>query len=158
VSGEIGTASLEHASESLAHGQCLCGQVRYAVSGSLGEVRYCHCSRCRRATGSAFSANARVPAGRFALLAGREFVREYEERPGIFRAFCSVCGSPLYARLDREPEHLRVRIGGLSGALDVEIAAHVWVASKSGWHAITDALPQHAEAAPRPPSPEESPP
>ena len=32
-------------------GQCLCGTVRHQVTGPLGEVRYCHCQMCRRATG-----------------------------------------------------------------------------------------------------------
>lgn len=136
----------DESSGSLAEGQCLCGKVRYQVAGSLGDVRYCHCTRCQRATGSAFSANARIPAVRFALLAGREFLREYEEAPGIFRAFCSVCGSPVYARLDRDSEHIRVRIGGLAGDVDVRVTAHVWVASKSSWYSIADALPRHSES------------
>jgi hypothetical protein len=138
--------SHDKSSESVAAGQCLCGKVRYQVAGSLGEVRYCHCTRCQRATGSAFSANARIPAVRFALLAGQELVREYEERPGIFRAFCSVCGSPVYARLGREPEDIRVRIGGLSGELDVRIPAHVWASSKSSWYSIADTLPRYSES------------
>lgn len=133
--------------EAVAEGRCLCGRVRYRVTGSLGEVRYCHCTRCRQTSGSAFSANARIPASRFALLAGREVVREYEHDPGVFRAFCAVCGSPLHARLDREPEHVRVRIGGLEGDLDVRITGHVWVSSGSSWYAIRDDLPRHPKAA-----------
>ena len=135
----------------MADGQCLCGKVRYEVSGSLGDVRYCHCSRCRRATGSAFSANAKIPARRFALLAGQERVREYEEKAGTFRAFCASCGSPIYARLDREPEHIRVRLGGLSGELDARITAHVWLSSKSSWYEIADSLPRYSESAEGPP-------
>ena len=131
----------------IAAGQCLCGSVRYQVSGSLGEVRYCHCSRCRTATGSAFSANAKIPVARFALLAGEELLREYEDPVGTFRVFCSVCGSPLFARINREPEHVRVRLGGLSGQLDVRITAHVWVSSKSTWYSIADGLPQHLQSA-----------
>jgi hypothetical protein len=81
------------------------------------------------------------------LLDGRELLREYEDPTGTFRIFCSVCGSPLFARLDREPDHIRVRLGGLSGQLDVRITAHVWVSSKSSWFSITDGLPQHLHSA-----------
>ena len=58
-----------------ADGQCLCGEVRYRVAGSIGEVRLCHCTRCQRATGSAFSANARILAASFTLLDGQKSVR-----------------------------------------------------------------------------------
>jgi hypothetical protein len=126
-------------------GQCLCGTVRYEVSGSLGEVRYCHCSRCRHATGSAFSANAKIARANFRIVSGQVAIREYEERPGIFRAFCSICGSPVYARLGRDPDNIRVRLGGLSGEVDVRIAGHVWVSSKSSWYEIEDSLPCYAE-------------
>jgi hypothetical protein len=145
-------AERERASERIAEGQCLCGNVRYQVAGSLGEVRYCHCDRCRRASGSAFTANAKVPADRFTTLSGQESIQRYEARPGDFTAFCSNCGSPLYATVGREPDHVRIRIGGLSGELDVEITAHVWVSSKSSWYAITDTLPCYPEAiqGPRP--------
>jgi hypothetical protein len=44
-------------------GQCLCGKVRFEVSGSLGDVRLCYCELCRRANGTVFSANVRVPIG-----------------------------------------------------------------------------------------------
>ena len=43
-------------------GKCLCGKVRYEINGRLGPVVYCHCSMCRRATGSAFATNASVRA------------------------------------------------------------------------------------------------
>jgi len=46
--------------EGMSKGRCLCGEVQFSVAGHMGEVRYCHCSMCRRVTGSAFSANARV--------------------------------------------------------------------------------------------------
>jgi hypothetical protein len=59
-------------------GQCLCGGVRFEVDGELGEARLCYCTLCRRANGSAFSANVRVPIKRHRLLAGREQIREYE--------------------------------------------------------------------------------
>jgi hypothetical protein len=133
----------------MADGRCLCGVVAYEVRGSLGEVRYCHCSRCRRATGSAFSANARIRERDFRVLAGLNSIREYEENSGVFRAFCVVCGSPIYARLDRDPEHVRIRLGGLSGNIDARITSHVWVSSKASWYQIEDSLPRHAEAAPQ---------
>ncbi|MEM8862912.1 MAG: GFA family protein, partial [Chloroflexota bacterium] len=92
-------------------GKCLCEKVQFQVTGSFGEVRYCHCSQCRRMTGSAFSANAKVSKGAWELTQGEEHIREFEHKPGIFRGFCSNCGSPVYSRLAWDPDHMRVRLG-----------------------------------------------
>jgi hypothetical protein len=131
----------------MVNGQCLCGKVRFVVSGNLGEVRLCYCELCRRANGTAFSANARVPKASYQLLSGTDVVREYESSPGVFRAFCSICGSPVFARVNRDPEFIRVRLGTLTQNAEATITAHVWVHGKPSWYAIHDALPQHQDGA-----------
>ena len=128
-------------------GQCLCGRVKFEVSGELGSTRLCYCELCHRANGSAFSANVRVPASSYTLLSGQDVIREYESSPGAFRAFCSMCGSPVYARVASDPDHTRVRLGTLQQDAAATVAAHVWVRSKPGWYTIVDDLPQHPQAA-----------
>ena len=59
-------------------GRCLCGGVQFEVHGELGETRLCYCELCRRANGSAFSANVPIPLERYRLLSGRELIREFE--------------------------------------------------------------------------------
>jgi len=133
----------------MAAGSCLCGRFRFTVEGSFGDVRYCHCSQCRRGNGSAFSANARVDRSQWTLEGPADGVTEYEHRPGLFKAFCSRCGSPLYARSDRDPSDVRVRLGGFEGELAAAITGHVWTSSKAPWYEIEDSLPRHPEAMPR---------
>jgi hypothetical protein len=129
-------------------GKCLCGTFEYTVEGSFGEVRYCHCSGCRRVSGTAFSANARITRSQWSLVGPRDQITEYEHphKPGRFKAFCSKCGSPLYSRSDHDPEDIRVRLGGFEGALDVRITGHVWVGSKATWYKIEDSIPCYPEA------------
>jgi hypothetical protein len=124
-------------------GQCLCGKVRFEIHGELGETRLCYCTLCRRANGSAFSANVAVPVERYRLLAGHDHIREYESSPGAFRAFCSQCGSPVHARVSRDPAHIRIRLGTLAKEARAAAVAHVWVGSKPDWYAICDDLPQY---------------
>ena len=133
----------------MVQGQCLCGKVRFEVSGDLGSTRLCYCELCRRANGSAFSANVRVPASSYRLLSGADVIREYESSPGAFRAFCSICGSPVYARVMSDPGHTRVRLGTLDQDANASVAAHVWVRSKPRWYRIGDGLPQYEQSAPR---------
>lgn len=127
-------------------GRCLCGLFRFSVDGSFGEVRYCHCSQCRRGNGSAFSANAKVHRSQWTIDGPRDEITEFEHRPGLFKAFCSRCGSPLYARSDHDPDDIRVRLGAFEGDLDVTITAHVWTSSRATWYRIDDRLPCHPEA------------
>lgn len=68
-------------------GQCSCGGVRFEISNDLGPIIYC--SMCRRATGSAFAANASVRASEFRVVTGGQLISEYQSSPGTFRLFCS---------------------------------------------------------------------
>ena len=134
----------------MATGRCLCGTFEFTVEGSFGDVRYCHCSQCRRQSGTAFTANARVHRSQWSIRGPREQIAEYEHRPGRYKAFCSRCGSPLYARSDEDPDDVRVRLGGFEGELDVRTTGHVWVDSKASWYEIEDGIPCFPEAFPTP--------
>ena len=101
----------------MALGRCQCGAFEYSVEGSLGDVRYCHCAKCRRGNGTAFTANARIHRSQWSIEGPRDLITEYEHKPGLFKAFCARCGSPLYARSSQDPDDIRVRIGGLEGPL-----------------------------------------
>ena len=131
--------------------RCLCEGVRFEITGTLGPVVYCHCSQCRRASGSAFAANADLRTRYVHWISGRELVHEYESSPGKLRAFCSRCGSPLYSRVDADPATIRVRLGSLDGDPGRRSLAHCWVSSKAPWFEISDALPRFEEAPPRSP-------
>jgi hypothetical protein len=127
---------------------CLCGGVRFEITGKIGPVVYCHCSQCRRANGSAFAANADVRTRYVQWTSGREEIREYESSPGKVRAFCSRCGSPLYSRTGADPATIRVRLGVLDGDPGRRSLAHCWVRSKAPWFEISDELPRFDEGPP----------
>jgi hypothetical protein len=123
--------------------------VRYEIDGDLGEFGCCHCRSCRKASGSAYAANAPVERARFRLLSGDATLREYESSPGKLRAFCSACGSPIYAYLTASADVLRIRLGSLDTPFAGEPRAHTWVSEKAAWERITDGVPQFPEWAPR---------
>ena len=79
-------------------GSCLCGGVRYEITGPLSSALNCHCSMCRKAHGAAFRSRARVRATDFRWVQGEELVTYYESSPGNHRGFCRACGSPLLSR------------------------------------------------------------
>lgn len=126
-------------------GRCLCGSIRFEITGKLGPIIYCHCSMCRRATGSTFATNASVLQEKLRILSGHELIKEYESSPGNRRAFCSKCGSPLYGTFADIPSVRRVRLGSLDSAERAKSVAHIWTGSKSDWFEITDDLVQFEE-------------
>jgi hypothetical protein len=130
-------------------GSCLCGRIKYALDAEPGAFGYCHCRSCRKASGSAHAANAPVERAAFRLLEGSAVIREYESSPGKFRAFCSHCGSPIYAYLSATPDVIRIRLGSLDTPFPKQPQAHTWVSDKAPWEPITDTIPQFDTWAPK---------
>ncbi len=124
-------------------GSCLCGQVTYRLEAEITELACCHCQQCRKAQGTAFATNAPVNEADFTFESGRELIREYESTPGKFRAFCSLCGSPLYSRLASRPGLLRLRIGTLDTPLPHRPDYHIFAADKAEWYTLEDEQPQY---------------
>ena len=137
-------------SEGKFQGGCLCGAFQFEVEGPLGEVRLCHCDLCKRANGSAYSANARVPLERFKVVGETKTIKEFESSPGAWKAFCSTCGSPAYSRIEWDKDFIRLRLGTLPRDVPVDITAHVWVGSKALWDRIADGLPCFEQGADSP--------
>ena len=130
-------------------GSCLCGTITYRIEGDLSDFGYCHCTSCRKASGSAHGANAGIDRTNFELSDPSRALREYESSRGKFRAFCSNCGSPIYAYLKKTPESIRVRLGTLDTPFTKQAQAHTFVADKAPWEVINDDLPQFDEWASR---------
>lgn len=122
------------------HGRCLCGDVEWTVEGPLDRMTHCHCARCRKAHGTPFATYAFARAGGVRMRgAGR--VTRYASSPGFVRGFCSRCGSVVpSAEVDGR---LEIPIGSLTTDPGTRPVAHIFVASKLPWYAITDGLPQH---------------
>ena len=123
-------------------GSCLCGSVRYEISGKPSPAVHCHCSQCRKASGASFTTNASVAKDDFSFVSGEALVGEVESSPGQFRCFCTRCGSPLIKRNEAKPDELRLRLGTLDTDPEIQVAAHIFVSSKAPWMNITDDLPQ----------------
>jgi hypothetical protein len=124
-------------------GGCLCGAVRFAyagpLGGELGAVTVCHCRQCRKAQGYAAAVAPGLACG-FVVTDGAALIREFESSPGKRRAFCGVCGSPLYSRLESRPATLRLRLGAFDALPDdLVVQAHTHTADAPAWTQADDA-------------------
>ena len=125
-------------------GRCLCGAVRYAVADEFAYAMICHCSNCRRTTGSAFKAFAGIARERLSLLKGEADTLIYGEGGANFDVHCRRCGSLLYSVV-RAGAYAHVAMGTLDDDPSIRPSMHIFVGSKAKWHAINDDLPQFDE-------------
>jgi hypothetical protein len=116
--------------------------VKYEIDSDIKKITHCHCSLCRKMSGSAFSTGATIPAASLRLVAGKELIRAWESSPGYFREFCGRCGSPILKRKAKDPENLRLRVGTLDSDPGISPSQHLHVGSKAPWMEIDDNLPQ----------------
>ena len=127
-------------------GACLCGGVRFEIDAVAGPFELCHCSRCRKLSGSAFFGGVGVRAADFQFLQGRELIRYYDapilRKPPAYRSsFCGHCGSPV-PNPSPEAEWLEVPAGLLEGDPGLRPERHIMVDCRAPWFEISDGLPQ----------------
>ncbi len=85
---------------------------------------------------------AGIPTEEFNLIQGEESVKRFIKSENTVLAFCSNCGSSLYAEKPKRGM-LHLRIGTLNEAPSLRPQFHSFVASKAEWDSICDGLPQY---------------
>lgn len=122
-------------------GGCECGAVRYAVSGPMRRVVYCHCGQCRRTSGHYVAATA---CDAEALqLSDDKGLTWYQSSPIAKRGFCSVCGASLFWKPDHG-QYVAIMAGTLDVPTGLESREHIHTADASDYYSIADGLPQFA--------------
>lgn len=112
-------------------GSCLCGAVTFEIDGKFDKFFLCHCSRCRKFSGTAHASNLFAANGTLTWLSGEDHVQFFEV-PGtrFSKNFCKVCSSPL-------PQQRGAGVMAPAGCLDtpVDIAptAHIFFADRANW-------------------------
>ncbi|GLQ88884.1 GFA family protein [Dyella flagellata] len=124
-------------------GECLCGDVRYRVEDRFLYALNCHCSQCRKATGSAFKPFAGIERDKLNVVKGQEALSMFGDEQG-HDTHCRRCGSLLYSVV-RDGQYVHVTLGTLVDEPSIRPTAHIYVGSKAAWYTITDDLPQHQE-------------
>jgi hypothetical protein len=140
--GSVVTAHANQNTRILA-GECLCRAVRYEVADAFAYALNCHCSNCRRATGSAFKPFAGIAREKLTVVDGAGDLMIYGDA-AAHDAHCCRCGSLLYS-LVRDGAYVHVTMGTLRDAPAIRPGAHIFVGSKAPWYVISDDLPQYQE-------------
>ena len=125
-------------------GSCVCGAVAFRIEGPFRGFQYCHCSRCRKKTGSSHVANIFVPVGQFHWERGEDKVRRFELPTAKYwsTAFCTDCGSAM-PWLTRNGKVMVVGAGALDGDPGVKPKFSVHYDSRAPWYVHVSDLEMH---------------
>ena len=126
-------------------GSCLCGAVRFDISGQLRGVVYCHCSQCRKQSGHYYAATS--VADDDLTVEGAEKITWYEASSSARRGFCSVCGSALFWKHNEQNE-TSVMAGAFERPSSLKGEVHIFIADKGDYYEIDDGLPQFERSTP----------
>jgi hypothetical protein len=125
-------------------GGCLCGAVRYRLRHPRAAY-WCHCTICRRASGSAALPWVTVAREDFEVVQG--VMATYASSPGVSRGFCGTCGSPILFDMARE-DAVDVTLGTLDDPDQLTPTHHIWTSTALAMaDGLGPGLPRHAAEA-----------
>jgi hypothetical protein len=117
-------------------GGCLCGLIRYRVTGPALTLYACHCTDCQKQSGSAFGMSMMFLKTQFRLLQGtprtltKTFVDDGRQK---FAHFCGDCGARIWVEFTKAPEVLNIKPGTLDDTRGLQPIGHIWTRSAQPW-------------------------
>jgi hypothetical protein len=117
-------------------GGCLCGEVRFTLTGPAKWTGYCHCHSCRKHTGAPVSAFAGFEREAVRFTRGAPAI--YASSPGVKRGFCARCGSTLTYEGERWPTEMHFHVGALDDPEAFAPTGHAFTEERVGWLHIAD--------------------
>jgi hypothetical protein len=127
-------------------GRCLCGTLRYRVSGPVRNLCYCHCESCRRSAGAPVVAWGTVDRAGFEVTHG--VLAIHRSSPDVERGICRACGTSLTYRHDRRTGEIDFTLASLDEPAGLAPQCHLWMQDKLPWVDIRDGLPRYATVPP----------
>lgn len=126
-------------------GSCLCSSIKFEVTPPFTAFRYCHCTRCQKASGAAHAANAFVPEQQFKWLAGESLIKRFN-LPGAKRfavAFCTECGTRVPHKTG---DNMLIPAGLFDGDPGARPENSIFWKSRAAWYVSPQDLPTFNEA------------
>lgn len=122
-----------------ATGSCLCGAVKYEITGSIRKVVYCHCEQCRKTSGHFVAATAVDHVDLH--ITEDSGLTWFESSDVAKRGFCNRCGSSIFWR-PAHGKYMAVMAGAIDTPTKLSSREHIYTADASDYYEINDGLPQ----------------
>lgn len=113
-------------------GSCLCGDVTFQVHAEIQSIYHCHCSLCRKQSGTAANAATLVNTQYFEWIAGEFSISCYQKPTGFRAHFCPRCGSPVPNQVGTTAL-IWIPLGLLDGSPQIQQRLSFCLSSKIEW-------------------------
>lgn len=124
-------------------GSCLCGAVTLEIHGVIDSIIHCHCSKCRKSCGTAYTTNGFITTKALIIKTGKELIAFYETSPGKKCHFYKVCASPIFSSNEQSQDRLRLCLGILDSDIEERPLSHNFVSSCANWDDLDANLPRY---------------
>lgn len=121
-------------------GSCLCGAIKFEVSGDLSSSTACHCTQCRKHSGH-YDVSTDISSSKLTVSGTENLTWFRDVGKNVRRGFCSICGSSLFWEVIGE-DWTAVSMGAFDTPTNTKLAQHIFVAFKGDYYEIMDKLPQ----------------
>lgn len=123
-------------------GSCLCGSVRYEITGTPVDFFHCHCHRCRKANGTGHASNILLKPERVKWTAGEDKLGGFKvpDAKRFRTSFCTVCGSPL-PRVAPDLSLAVIPAGSLDCEPPLMPTARIFWGSRTEWSCDDGGIP-----------------
>jgi len=132
-------------------GGCLCGAVRYEVSGEPVRIVNCHCDDCRKATGAAFATNVFFKEDEITVVQGtpKAFRHTADSGSTMTKEFCSNCGSQLFGQGSRGVGMKSIKAGSMDDPSGVAPGLDIYIARKLPGVVLSDDTEHYEQGRPQ---------
>ena len=132
-------------------GSCICGSVKYEITGEFRFFYHCHCGRCRKTTGTGHASNVIISPDASKWIEGEDLIGSYKvpDAERFRTVFCKNCGGPL-PRVAPDLSIAVIPAGTLDSNPEINPDGHIFGDSKAEWSCDAADLPTWAEYPPRP--------
>lgn len=124
-------------------GGCHCGKITYTAEVDPDKVGICHCTDCQTLSGTAFRVSVSAAKEAFQIKGEPKiYVKTAESGAKRAQAFCSECGTPIYATAASDPQVFNIRVGTVRQRDVLRPKAQGWYRSARDWVNDLQSLPK----------------
>ena len=123
-------------------GSCMCGSVKYEITGICRDIVACHCNECRKSSGHFTAATATNPDN--LKLVENSGLKWYRSSSIAQRGFCENCGSTLFWKPD-SGDRISIYVGTIDGQTGLTLSAHIFLGEKGDYYKIEKDIEQYVE-------------
>ncbi|THW99704.1 hypothetical protein D6D13_09983 [Aureobasidium pullulans] len=128
-------------SSSSLHGSCFCKKIQLELSGEPHAIALCHCTDCRKISGSVYTLNFIVSTTdlRISGSSPAENPKTSDSGKRYVNYFCGDCGSPLYGGAVDESGKLQTAVVRAGCFDDLEVlkgkkpSVEIYTAQRLEW-------------------------